>query len=176
MGDFNAKYNDWNPNRRSASLHICDCHGLWLTQFCDRNGLQVHPPMGCTFRTISTIDLFFGNSVTSVSYDGKPGLDHVAVIARLEVDKPTDMIRQRPAWRNIPASGCDDILEHVDSGRDEEMWLRLRSDVDAIRSSGRQVGQCRFWNPNLQRIRADLNRMRWIKQRWPIVSDDYIVV
>jgi len=31
--------------------------------------------------------------MTRVSYDGKAGLSHVAVIARLEVDEPTDMVR-----------------------------------------------------------------------------------
>jgi len=121
MGDFNAKHDDWNPNPRTGSINIADCRGLWLTQFCNRTGLRVHPPSGCTFRNISAIDLFIGNSETRVSYDGKAGLEHVAIIARLEVDEPIDMVRRRPAWRNIPVSDCDDILEHVNSGRDEEM-------------------------------------------------------
>jgi len=114
MGDFNAKHDDWNPFPRPGNMHISDCHGLWLSGFCDRNGLRVHPPKGCTFRNISAIDLFIGSSTTRVSYNGKTGLEHVAVIARLEVDEPTDMVRRRPAWRKIPASDCDDILTHVD--------------------------------------------------------------
>jgi len=104
----------------------------------------VHPPTGCTFRNISAIDLFVGWSATRVSYDGKAGLEHVAVIARLEVEEPADLVRRRPAWKNIPASACDDILEHVDSGKDEEMWLRLRSGVDTLPRSGRKVGRCPF--------------------------------
>jgi len=163
MGDFNAKHDDWNPHQRSGSMHISDCHGLWLTQFCDQNGLRVHPPGGCTFRNISAIDLFIGSSITRVSYDGKAGLEHVAIIARLEVDEPVDLVRRRPAWRNIPASDCDDILEPVDSGGDEVMWSRLRSGVDALPRSGRGVGRCPSWNPDLQRIRSDLNRMRRIQ-------------
>jgi len=115
MGDFNAKHDDWYPNPRTGSMNITDCHGLWLTRFFDRYGLQVHPLVGFTFRNISVIDLFIGKSKTRVSYDGKAGLEHVAVIARLEVDEPVDMIRRRPSWRNIPVSDCDDIREHVDS-------------------------------------------------------------
>jgi len=83
-----------------------------------------------------------------VSYDGKAGLEHVAIIARLEVDEPVDMVRRRPAWRNIRASDCDDILEHVGSGDDEEMWQRLRGGVDALPRSGNGVGRCPFWNPD----------------------------
>jgi len=144
MGDLNAKHEQWNPNPRHGSMNIADWHGLWLTQFCNRNGLRVHPPMGFTFRDISAIDLFIGSSKPRVSYDGKAGLEHVAVIARLEVDEPIDMVRRRPSWRNIPASSCDGILEHVDSGSDEEMWWRLRSGVDALLRSGRNVGRCSF--------------------------------
>jgi len=162
MGDFNAKHDDWNPNPRFGSMQISDCHGLWLIRFCDRNGLRVHPPVGFTFRNISAIDLFIGNSDTRVSSDGKAGLEHVAVVARLRIDEPVDMIRRRPSWRNIPASSCDDILEHVDSGSDEEIWTRLRSGVDALPRSGSNVGRCPFWNPDLQRIRSDLNHLRQI--------------
>jgi len=97
MGDLNAKPEEWNPNPRPGRMCISDCHGLWLFQFCDRNGLRVHPPVGCTFRNISVIDLFIGKSATRVSYDGKAGLEHVAVIARLEVDEPIDMVRRRPS-------------------------------------------------------------------------------
>jgi len=176
MGDFNAKHDEWNPTPRSGNIHISDCHSLWLSGFCDRNGLRVHPPEGCTFRNISAIDLFIGRSTTRVSYDGKAGLEHVAVIARLEVDEPTDMVRRRPAWKRVSASDCDDILTHVDSGRDEEMWAWLRSGVDALPRSGKSVGRCPFWNPDLQRIRSDLNRMRRIKRRLPVTSDDYNVV
>jgi len=176
MGDFNAKHDSWNQASRTGKMHISDCHGLWLSQFCDRNGLRVHPPTGCTFRNISVIDLFIGHSTTRVSYDGKAGLEHVAVIARLEVDEPTDMVRRRPAWKKIPISDCDDILEHLDSGRDEEMWARLRSGVDALPRSGRNVCRCPFWNPDLQRMRSDLNRMRRIRQRLPVTSDDYNIV
>jgi len=154
MGDFNAKHDSWNPNPRPGRMCISDCHGLWLTRICDENGLRIHPPTGCTFRDISAIDLFIRNSNTRVSYDGKAGLEHVAVIARLEVGEPVDMVKRRPVWRNIPASDCDDILAHVDSRQDEEMWLRLRSGVDALPRSGRNVGLCLFWNPDLQHIRS----------------------
>ena len=136
----------------------------------------MHPPVGCTFRDISAIDLFIRNSDTRVSYDGKAGLEHVGVIVRLEIDEPVDMIRRRPSWWNIPASSCDDILEHVDSGGDEEMWLRLRGGVDALPRSGRNVGRCPFWNPDLQRIRSDLNRMRRIRRPLLMASDDYTVL
>ena len=94
MGDFHARHPDWNPHPRSGSMHISDCHDLGLTQFCDRYGLRVHPPTGCTFRNISAIDLLVGKAPTRVSYDGKAGLEHVAVIARLEVDEPTDLVRR----------------------------------------------------------------------------------
>ena len=176
MGDFNARHDDWNPTPRPGSMHISDCRGLWLSQFCDRTRLQVHCPSGCTFRNISAIDLFVGNSVTRVLYDGKAGLEHVAVIARLEVDEPADVVRRRPAWRSIPASDCDKILGHVDSGGDEEMWTRLRNGVDELPRSGRGVGRCPFWNPDLQRIRSDFNRMRRIRRRLPTASDEYNVV
>jgi len=176
MGDFNAKHDDWNPNPRHGSMNVADCHGLWLTQFCFRHDLRVHPPVGPTFRNISDIDLFIGNSETRVSYDGKAGLEHVAVIARLEVDEAVDMTRRRPSWRNIPVSSYDEILEHVDSGSDEEMWSRLRSGVDALPRSGRNVWRCPFWNPDLQRIQSDLNRMRRIRRRLPVAADDYNVV
>ena len=134
--------------------------------------------MGFIFRNISAIDLFIGNSKTRVAYDGKTGLEHVAIIARLEVAEPVDMIRRRPSWRNIPASDCDKILEHVDSGGDEGMWMRLRSGVDALLRSGRNVGRYPFWNPDLQRIQSKLNRisLRRIWRRLPIASDNYNVV
>jgi len=176
MGDFSAKHDEWNHVPRLGGMNISDCHGLWLTQFCNQNSLRVHPPMGFTFQNISTIDLFIGNSTTRVSYDGKAGLEHVAVIARLEVHEPVDMVRRRPAWRNIPASDCDDILEHVDSGGDEEMLLRLRGGVDVLPRSGRNVDRSPFWNPDLQRICSNLNRMRRIRRRLPMASDDYNVV
>jgi len=176
MGDYNAKHDSWNPNPKHGSMNIADCHGLWLTQFCDRNGLSVHPAIGFMVQNIRAIDLFIGNLGTRVSYGGKAGLEHVAIITRLEIDEPADMIRRRPSWRNIPASRCDDILEHVDSGVDEEMWARLRGGVDALPRSGKNVGRCPFWNPDLQRICSYLNRMRWIKRRLPTVSDDYNVV
>jgi len=176
MGDFNAKHDSWNSNPRHGSMNIADCHGLWLAWFCDRSGLRVHPPLGSTFRNVSAIDLFIGDTMTRVSYDGKAGLEHVAFIARLEVDEPIDLVRRRPAWRNIPASDCDKILEHVDSGSDEEMSSRLRGGVDALPRSGKKVSRCLFWNPDLQRIRSDLNRMRRIRRRLPMTSDDYKVV
>jgi len=176
MGDFNAKHNDWNLNSRTGRKNaISDCRSSWLTQFCDRQGLQVHPPTGCMFRDVSAIDLFIGSSKTRVSYDWKAGLEHVAVIARLEVDELIDMVRRRPSWRNIPASSCDEILEHVDSGSDEEMWL-MRGGVDPLPRSGRNISRCPFWNPDLQRIRSELNRMRRIRRRLPVTSDDYNVV
>ena len=87
-----------------------------------------------------------------MSYDTKAGLEHAAIIARLEIDEPVDLARRRPAWRRIPASDCDDILEHVDSGEDEGMWERLRDGVDALPRAGMGVGRCHFWNPDLQRI------------------------
>jgi len=176
MGDFNAKHDEWNPYPKRGSMNIADCRGSWLARFCDRNGLRVHSPMGFTFWNVSAIDLFLGKSVTRVSYEGKGGLEHVAVIARLEVDEPVDMVRRRLSWRNIPASDCDKILEHVDSGGDEEMWSRLRSGVDALPRSGRNVGRCPFWNPDLQRIGTDLNYMRRVRRRLPMASDDYNVV
>jgi len=132
--------------------------------------------MGFMFRNISAIDLFIGNSKTRVAYDGKTGLEHVAVITKLEVAEPVDMIRRRPSWRNIPASDCDKILEHVDSGGDEGMWTRLRSGMDALLRSGKNVGRCPFWNPDLQRIQSDLNRIRRIRRPLPMASDDYNVV
>ena len=92
------------------------------------------------------------------------------------MDEPVDMVRRRPAWTNIPTSLCDEILEHVDAGRDEEMWLRLRSGVDALLRSGRNVGRYTCWNPDLQRIRSNLNRLRRIRRQLPIVLDDYNVV
>jgi len=177
IGDFNAKHDSWNHDSRTGRKYaISDCRGLWLTRFCDQKGLRVHPPTGCPFRNISTIDLFIRRSDARVSYDGKAGLEHVAVIARLEVDEPTDMVRRRPAWSKIPASDCDDILEHVDSGGDEEMSSWLRTGVDALPRSGWNVGRCLFWNPDLQRIRFDLNRMRRIQRRLPVTSDDYNLV
>jgi len=176
MGDVNARHDEWNPIPRPGSMHISDCCDLWLTQFCHRTGLRVHPPTGCTFRNISAIDSFVGNSETRVSYDRKAGLEHVAVVARLEISEPNDMVRRRPAWRNIPVSDCDDILEHVDSGGDEEMWSRLRSGVNALPRSGKGVGRCPFWNTDLQRIRSDLNRMRRIRRWLPMASDDYNVI
>jgi len=104
MGDFNAKHEEWDPNPRPGRMCMSDCHCPWLFQFCDRNGLQVHPPVRWTFRNISGIDLFIRKLATRVSYDGKAGLEHVAVIARLEVGEPIVMVRRRPSWRNIPAS------------------------------------------------------------------------
>ena len=175
-GDFNAKHDEWNPNPKHGSMNMADCRGLLLTRFGDQNSLRVHPPKGFTFRYVSAIDLFIGNLKTRVSYAGKAGLELVAVVARLEVDKPVDVTRERPAWRNIPASDCDDILEHVESGRDEEMWLRLRGGVDALPRSRRNVGRCPFWKPDLQRIRSDLNHHRRIRRRLLAVSDDYNVV
>ena len=129
-----------------------------------------------TFRNISAIDLCIGNSETRVSYDGKAGLEQVAVIARLEVDEPIDMTRRRPSWRNIPVSSYDEILEHVDSGSDEDMWSRLRGGVDALPRSGRNVGRCPFWNTDLQRIRSDLNHLPRVRRRLPVASDDYNIV
>ena len=155
---------------------ISDSHGLQLTQFCNRNGIWVHALTGCRFQNISAIDLFIRNVEMRVSYDGKTGLKHVSVITRLEVDEPVDIMRRRPAQKTIPASDCDGILEHVDSGRDEEMWLRLRSGVDALPRSERHVGQCPFSNPDLQRIPSDLNHMRQIRRRLRTVSDDYNIV
>jgi len=132
--------------------------------------------MGFTFRNISAIHLFIRNLTTRVSWDGKAGLEHVAVIARLEVAEPVEMIRRPPSRRNIPASDCDKILEHVDSGGDEEMCSRLRGGVDTLPRSGRNVGRCPFWNPDLQRIGSDLNHMRQVRRRFPMASDDYKVV
>jgi len=54
--------------------------------------------------------------------------------------------------------------------------MRLRNGVDALPRSGRNVGRCPFWNPDLQRIRSDLNRMRRIKRRLPVTSDNYNVI
>jgi len=48
--------------------------------------------------------------------------------------------------------------------------------VDALPRSRRSVGRCLFWNPDLQRIRSDLNHMRRIRRRLPAVSDDYNVI
>ena len=88
------------------------------------------------------------------------------------MDELVDMVRRRPSQRNIPASDCDKILEHVDSGGDEEMWSRLRSGVDALPRSGRNVGRCPFWNPDEQPIRTDLNHMRRVRRQLPVASDD----
>jgi len=48
--------------------------------------------------------------------------------------------------------------------------------VDALPRSGRSVGRCPFWNPDLQRLRSDLNRMRRIRRRLPVASDEYNIV
>jgi len=48
--------------------------------------------------------------------------------------------------------------------------------VDGHPRSGRNVGQCPFWNPDLQRIRSDLNRMTQIRRQLAVISDDYNVV
>ena len=111
-----------------------------------------------------------------MSYDGKAGLEHVAVIARLEIDQRDDLVRRRPAWQKISASDCDRILDHVAAGGDEEMWTRLRGGVDALPRSGKDIGRCPFWNTDLQRIRADLNRLRRIMRKFPVVSNDYNVI
>jgi len=176
MGDFNARYASWDLLLRPGSMHINDCWGAWLSSFCDRHDLSVRPPGCSTFRSVNTIDLFIGAPGTWVSYDGKAGLEHVAVIARLEISEPDDLVRRRPAWRKIDASSCDDILDHVAAGSDDGMWTRLRSSVDPLLRSGRNIGRCPFWNPDLQRIRADLNRMRRVKRKYPVVSDDYNVI
>jgi len=174
MGEFNARQSDWDPNPSGGSARG---HGIWLKRFCDRHGLLVHSPGQKTFRNISVIDLFIGTGDTRVSYDTKAGLEHAAIIARLEIDEPVDLARRRPASRRIPASDCDDILEHVDSGEDEGMWERLREGVDALPRAGMRVGRCHFWNPDLQRIRSDLNCMRRVRRRrLPAVSDEYNVV
>jgi len=104
MGHFNAKHDDWNPTLKPGNMHISDCHGVWLSGFCDRNGLRVHPPTGCTFRNISAIDLFIGRLTTRVSYDGKAGLEHVVFLSSrgwrwlsrriwLEGDQPGERFR-----------------------------------------------------------------------------------
>jgi len=173
--DVAHRYRTHRTHRtQSPDQESQDATLLYLMQatFLLMNGLRVHPPMGFTFRNISAIDLFVGNLKTRVSYDGKAGLEHVAVVARLEMGESVDMTRRRPSWRNIPVSGYDDILEHVDSGDDEGMWSRLRSGVDALARSGRNVGRCRFWNPDLQRIRSDLNHLRRIRRWLLTVSDD----
>jgi len=169
MDDFNARHASWDLLPRPGSMHINDCRGNWLSDLCDRNHLSVRPPGCYTFRSISTIDLFIGAPGTRVSYDGKAGLEHVAVIARLVIDQPDDLVQRPPAWRKISASDCDDILDHVAAGSDEGMWTRLKGGVAAPPRSGRDVGRCPFWNPDLQRIRTDLNRMRWIKRKLPVI-------
>jgi len=48
--------------------------------------------------------------------------------------------------------------------------------VDALPRCGRSVGRGPVWNPDLQRIQSDLNRMRRNRQWLPAVSDDYNIV
>ena len=48
--------------------------------------------------------------------------------------------------------------------------------MDALPRSGRSVGRCPFWNHDLQCIRFDLNRMRWMRRRHLVVSDEYNVI
>jgi len=91
MGDFNARHASCDLLPRPGSMQISDCRGAWLSSFCDQHHFSVHPPPGCyTFRSVSTIDIFIGAPGTRVSYDGKSGLEHVAVIARLEISEPDD--------------------------------------------------------------------------------------
>jgi len=86
------------------------------------------------------------------------------------------LVRRRPALRKIAASDCDNILEYVAAGSEDGMWTRLSSGVDALPWSGTNISRCPFWNPDLQRIRTDLNRMRRIRKRFPVVADDHHVI
>jgi len=176
MNDFNAKHDSWNPTPRPGRMCISDCQGMWVTEFCNGNGLRVQTVIRCTFRNITASDVFIRNSEMRVSYHGKAGIEHAAVIVRLDVNELVDMRRRRPARRRIQASDCDDILEPVDFGCDIEMWLRLKCGVDALTRSEKNVGQCPFWNHDLQCICSDLNRLSHIKRRLLAVSDHYKVV
>jgi len=93
MGDFNGKNISWNVTWKAGTVNISDCDGMWLSQFCDRKGVLIHPPARPTLRNISAIDLFICASRTRVAYDGTAGLEHPAVIARLKADEPVDMVR-----------------------------------------------------------------------------------
>ena len=173
IGDFNARHDRWNHLVRQSSSYA-DSRGRWLSDYCDNWGLMVDI-LGCfTFRNISTIDLFVGPSDICVSYNKKVGLEHVAVIARLEIEEPADMTKWKPAWRKIPPTDIDGILDWVDSGSEEDMWERLRSGVDALLRSGRGVGRCSFWNGDPGRIHSDLNRVQRYRKR--TASDEYNTV
>ena len=170
MGDFNARHDRWNHHLRQSSSYA-DSRGGWLSDYCDNRGLMIDTPGCFTFRNVSTIDLFVGTPGVRVSYNGKAGLEHVAVIARLAVEEPADMVRRRPAWRRIPPSDIDSILDQVDSCGTEDMWEGLRSGVDALPRSGWGVSRCSFWNDDLSRIHRDLNHVRRNRKR--TASDEY---
>ena len=165
IGNFNARHDRWNHVLRMGTMSLADCRGGWLSDYCDNRGLMINSPGCFTFRNVSTIDLFVGSSDIRVSYNGKAGLEHVAVIARLEVEEPADITRRKPAWRKIPPTDINGILDQVNSGSDEDIWSRLRSGVDALPRSGRGVGRCSFWNDDLGRIHSDLNRIRRYPKR-----------
>ena len=93
MGDFNEKHDRWNHVVGRNGGYISDLHGVWLSDYCDNRGLMIDIPGCFTFRNVSTIDLFVGPSDVQVSYNGKAGLEHIAIIARLEIEEPANMTR-----------------------------------------------------------------------------------
>lgn len=120
--------------------------------------------------------MFVSATRTLFSSDGKAGRKHVAIVARLVVEKPVDLVRRRPMWKKIPGSDYDDILEYVNLGSDKEMWTRLRSGLDPLPMSRGCVSRCPFWTPNLQRIGSTLNCQRQIRTKFPVVYNDYSVI
>ena len=174
MGDFNTKHDRWNHLVGQGGGYVSDYRGKWLSDYCDNRGLMIDILSCFTFRNVSTIDLFVGPSDVRVSYNGKAGLEHVTVVARLEVEEPADMTRRRPAWRRVQPAAINTILDQVDAGSSGNMWTRLRGDVDALPKSGWGVNRCSFWNDDLSRIHRDLNHVRRNRKR--TASDEYNVI
>jgi len=171
IGDFNARL----PGPMLTRDGECN-HGRWLSNFITLHGFTQSTPDEPRFWGVSTIDHCISRHPMNSQYHYRAGLEHAGVFFRLQADLPPDMMRKRPDWNkcneNELAVGLCELSEYAPN----ERWGKLRLLVDELPRRRAGLGQCKFWNNELEKMRLDVRRACRSTMDHPENRSDYNLV
>jgi len=82
------------------------------------------------------------------------------VVLGLDVDMPTNLISNKPCWRNIDMAMLDVDLGTLKDKAAGDLWPAARGIVDGLPRSGFGKKAAGYWGPELYTMRKDLRPLR----------------
>lgn len=86
------------------------------------------------------------------------------------------MALPKPDWRKVDKEELGENLSKLTYVDDKNLWTSVRDLVDNLPRAKARNGGCRWWNPDLERMRKDVARLRRRTKKQPRVSEDYCLV